>query len=76
MRCEAEVRARLQADEAELCRLSEEITYLTWQVTRGGPNWRADLEMLADRMRQRRTLQAHLDSFRWVLASEAQRLAG
>jgi hypothetical protein len=76
MRCEAEVRARLQSDEGELHDLSEEIAYLTARVKLGGQTWRADLERLAACMQRRRLLQAQLASLHWVLTTEAGRLAG
>lgn len=76
MRCEAEVRARLQADEAELSALMQEIAYLTVQVKLGDQHWRDDLERLASCMQRRRTLKAQLASLRWVLTAEHERRAG
>jgi hypothetical protein len=76
MRCEAEVYARLQADEAELSTLNQEIAHLTVQVKLGDQHWRADLERLAACMQRKRMLQAQLASLRWVLAAETERRAG
>lgn len=76
MRCEAEVRAQLQAGEAELQYLGEDIRRLSIEVKVGGEDWRMSLETLSARIERRRALQAQLDSLRWVLTPEASRLAG
>jgi hypothetical protein len=76
MRCEAEIRARLQAGEAELQALSEEIRRRRLRVKLGGENWRNELDTLALCVERRRTLQEQNDGLRWVLAVESDRLAG
>ena len=76
MRCEAEVRARLSAGEHELRVLGQEINKLSMQVKVGDEGWRTALETLSTCIEQRRTLYVQLDSLRWVLAAEAERLAG
>lgn len=76
MRCEAEIRARLQAGEVELHTLSEEIRRRGLRVKLGGDTWRSELDSLALCVERRRALQEQIDSLRWVLAVESARLAG
>jgi hypothetical protein len=76
MRCEAEVRARLQAGEMELQALGADISRLSLEVKVGGEGWRTALETLSARIERRRALQAQLDSLRWVLTPESSLLAG
>ena len=76
MRCEAEIRARLQAGEAELHALGEEIRRRRLRVKLGGDNWRNELDSLALCVERRRALQEQIESLRWVLAAESARLAG
>jgi len=76
MRCEAEIRARLQAAEAELRGLNEAIALLTFQVKLGGDGWRDTLERLAAKQERRRSVRAELDLLCWLFAAEAERLAG
>ena len=76
MRCEAEIRARLQSAEAELRGLNEAIALLTFQVKLGGDGWRDTLERLATKQERRRAVRAELDLLGWMFAAEAERLAG
>jgi hypothetical protein len=76
MRVEVEVRARIAADEAELCRLAQEIAALTERVQEGGPGWREALEQLAAAMERRRSLYEQLASLRWVMNTGTERMAG
>ncbi len=75
MRCEAEVHERLYSGEAELVRLAEEISRLSLEVKLGADGWRAALERLSETLQRRRALQAQLDSLRWVLTGDTERLA-
>ncbi|HVA92058.1 MAG TPA: hypothetical protein VNL71_19700 [Chloroflexota bacterium] len=75
MRCEDEVHARLLAGERELNQLTEEIAHLCIQVKIGDEGWRDALERLAARNERRRALTAQLDSLRWVLLRDEQRIA-
>jgi hypothetical protein len=70
VRCEAEVHSRLDHGEAELQRLTADITKLSLEVKLGGEGWRSALEALSAKYEQRRGLQAQLDSLRWVLTGE------
>jgi hypothetical protein len=70
MRQAREVRARVQADEAEIGALAETIRQLQHRVRDGGPGWRSDLEELAARCARRRTLESELEGLRWVLTAE------
>jgi hypothetical protein len=56
--------------------LSDEIRHLTLLVKLGGDGWRDALETLACRIQQRRALSSQLESLRWVLSVESERLAG
>lgn len=76
MRCEAEIRARLQTQEAEFSALSEEIRRRRLRVKLGGDSWRSELDALALCAERRRALQEQIESLRWVLAVESARLAG
>jgi hypothetical protein len=76
MRCEAEVHDRLYAAEAEQKFLAAEIARLSIEVKLGDEGWREALETLSARIERRRALQAQMDSLRWVLTSDAVRLAG
>ncbi|MDB5059538.1 MAG: hypothetical protein JWO59_3010 [Chloroflexi bacterium] len=76
MRCEAEVHDRVYAGETELKALADEIARLSIEVKLGGDRWREALETLSVRIERRRALQAQMDSLRWVLTSDAARLAG
>lgn len=76
MRCEAEIRARLHAAEAELRGLNETIALLAFQVKLGGDDWRATLDALAPKQERRRAVRAQLDLLGWILTAEAERLAG
>lgn len=76
MRCEAEIRARLQSVEAELRGLNEAIALLTSQVKLGGDGWRDTLERLAAKQERRRAVRAELELLGWMFAAEAERLAG
>lgn len=76
MRCEAEIRARLQSVEAELRGLNEVIALLTSQVKLGGDGWRDTLERLAAKQERRRAVRAELELLGWMFAAEAERLAG
>ena len=75
MRCEDEVQGRLLAGERELQELREEIARLGLQVKIGDTGWRDALEQLAARNERRRALLAQMDSLRWVLTREEQRIA-
>ncbi len=75
MRCEAEVHSRLDHLEAELQRLTADIAKLSIEVKLGGEGWRTALDALSAKHEQRRSLQAQLDSLRWVLTGEPARLA-
>jgi len=75
MRCEDEVHARLLAGEREVNQLTEEIARLSIQVKIGDIGWRDALERLAARNERRRALAAQLDSLRWVLLGDEQRIA-
>jgi hypothetical protein len=75
MRCEAEVHDRLYSGEADLARLAEEISRLSLEVKLGAEGWRAALEKLSETLQRRRALQAQLDSLRWVLTGDTERLA-
>ena len=75
MRCEAEVHERLYSGEAELLRLADEVSRLSLEVKLGAEGWRDALENLSDVLQRRRALQAQLESLRWVLAGDADRLA-
>lgn len=75
MRCEDEVQARLIADERELQQLDDEIARLRIQVKIGDDGWRDALERLAIRNERRRALLVQLDSLRWVLTRDEQRIA-
>jgi hypothetical protein len=76
MRCEAEITAALQADEAELRCLSEDIARLHLEVKLHATGWRDALEALQARNERKRALMTRLDSLRWVLSEEQERLAG
>jgi hypothetical protein len=75
VRCEDEVQGRLLAGERELQELREEIARLGLQVKIGDTGWRDALEQLAARNERRRALLAQMDSLRWVLTREEQRIA-
>jgi len=75
MRCEDEVQDRLREGERELQELREEIAYLGLQVKIGDTGWRDALERLAARNDRRRSLLAQMDSLRWVLTRDEQRIA-
>jgi hypothetical protein len=75
MRCEAEVHERLYSGEVELSRLSDEISRLGLEVKLGADGWRAALEKLSEKLQRKRALQAQLDSLRWVLMGDSERLA-
>ena len=75
MRCEDEVQARLIAGERELQQLNDEIARLSIVVKIGDEGWREALERLALRNERRRALLAQLDSLRWVLTRDEQRIA-
>ena len=76
MRCEAEIRARLLAAEAELRGLNEAISLMTFQVKLGGEGWRDTLERLAAKQERRRAVRAELELLGWMFAAEEERLAG
>ena len=75
VRCEDEVQDRLLAGERELQELRDEIAHLGLQVKIGDTGWREALERLAVRNERRRSLLAQMDSLRWVLTREEQRIA-
>ncbi len=75
MRCEAEVHAALQAGEADLRSLCDEISRLSLEVKLGCEGWRTALEALHTCTERKRKLTAQLDLLRWVLSAEQERLA-
>lgn len=75
MRCEAEVHGRLDSGEAELRELAEVVSRLSLEVKLGADGWRESLEKLSATLQYKRALQAQMDSLRWVLTGDSERLA-
>jgi hypothetical protein len=75
MRCEAEITAALEAGEAELRSLCDDITRLDLKVKLHGAGWRDAAESLHACHERRRALVAQLDLLRWVLSGEHERVA-
>jgi hypothetical protein len=74
MRCEAEITAALQAGEAELRCLCDDISRLDQEVKLRGAGWRDAAESLHACMERKRALNAQLDLLRWVLSGEYERV--
>jgi len=75
MRCEAEVRAKVEVGESELRALAQEIAQLTQQVKVGDDGWRTALEALAARIERRHILSNNVEGLRWVLTADMELLA-
>jgi hypothetical protein len=76
MRCEAEIHERLRLGELELQHVAEDMNRLSVEIKLGGNGLRQAQDRLSQMAARQQSLRAQMDSLRWVLTGEGDRIAG